>query len=417
MTLNIIKKDEEAIEQQKSFIESLANKINQFQHLETAAEKMTIYSQYLLFVIGKLESTQATILDVLLDAQGGHVNPNLITPTQIKRQLTLIDDNIDQTFLVPGSDSHDFSKLYKTMRIKAYYVNQRMLFKLQVLLLQNVKYQLFNLISVPTFQNDKYVWIEPATKYMLASINRHSFASLDEKELSSCIDYSEDTLICNGVNKLYNALSTKYVGEWKLLNNHYDLDGSCGLKFTPISDVWIKLRQPNQWIYVINKDYPINIICGDRVFHKVLKGEGILTLKEKCTLKHSTMEISSQTELEQQMVGSFIPAINVSHTITKLQDMNVLSLKESSFKRSNTTSIEEILHNIRQQQSLPNSLNGHYIHHYFITYLLLIIIIVFVGFKLYKFKNRNMKKKPVIAEALESIRAFSMPNLTRENVV
>lgn len=61
---------------------------------------------------------------------------------------------------------------------------------------------------------------------------------------------------------------------------------NCNIRVANISsETWIKLRQPNSWIYTLPTQQMIDIGCGSAVYNNLMKGTGILTIHQDCHIK------------------------------------------------------------------------------------------------------------------------------------
>lgn len=406
-TVNIIKKDDAAIANQFNRINNMTKEIQQLSNKEEINHRLLAASFHVLTAIIEYESTQTSILDVLLDAHKSYINPNLLTPNQLKQQIHTIRIHIDKSLLVPEGDTHDVKQLYRIMNVQTTIINNKIIFKIKLPLLLNLHFQLFRLISVPTLQNDKYIWIEPSTKYLMATLNRNYHYPLTEVEYNNCIPYLEDK-ICPNIRQLLTIQAESHICEWKLLNHNTQLDSSCKIKMTAIQDVFIPLAKHNEWIYVIHRKYPIDVICGDASQHYSLSGEGILQIQQECIIRHATMEITARREYKTSFRGSIIPHVNVSDELDKYQQGNY-NQSSNTFVRANISTIEEMIKNQREQEKLPEDLYRHHKIYNTLTCMLIVIAAIWIIYrfikKYKKITNRNTTPTPVP----RITRAISMP--------
>lgn len=94
-----------------------------------------------------------------------------------------------------------------------------------------------------------------------------------------------------------------YKCEIDMLTLKQHLANDCEIKTTKIQDMWIPLQHTNRWIYVLHKDYAVDIICGDEIEHS--------RIRRDCTLKHDTLELSGQNNFQNEIMGSILPQFNL----------------------------------------------------------------------------------------------------------
>lgn len=87
-----------------------------------------------------------------------------------------------------------------------------------------------------------------------------------------------------------------------------------------MQNTWIPLQQANHWIYVLYNAYSIDVICGDEIEHYNINGEGILTIRQDCVLKHETLELTGQTSYKHDVKGSILPQVNLTSEIIKIRN-------------------------------------------------------------------------------------------------
>ena len=100
-----------------------------------------------------------------------------------------------------------------------------------------------------------------------------------------------------------------------LLNHEEGVEPTCIIRKTKPSKIWIQLHKQNKWIYVLNSEYSMNVICDQTITNIRLKGEGILQLRNKCYIKHQTMVLEATNSYNTDLNSSFSPTIDLSHQI------------------------------------------------------------------------------------------------------
>lgn len=411
-TVNIIRKNQEEIQRQYTRISKMTDDIKNLTDKEQIDHRLMTTSFHILTAIMKYETIQNEILDVLLDAHSSRVTTDILSPDQLRRQIMTIEKQVDSSILVPGGNTHDtLQAIYSIMSITAHIMNGKIIFKINLPLLMNEQFQIFKPIAVPTIRGNKYVWIEPGMSYLLATRSRDHYYAMNENEFEGCIDYIERSRICTRRQQIFNMQSTSHACEIKLLNHNKQIDNGCTIKLTPIKPVWIPLSSQNEWIYVIHEEYPIDIVCNQQRQHTELRGEGILRIRQKCSIQHASMEIAAQNEVKTTLTQSILPHVNISNEIIGYTTRDSTQ-ENGEIDILGTGTLQEMIRiQKRREKELPNNLrklNNHHIHHYGLGYLTIFMIIGYAAYQIYQ-RYRRVRHGPRHTNPI--VRSVSMPIL------
>lgn len=415
-TLNIVKRNEDAIVNQTRRINEMINDIGNLSNEQERVFHIMNTIFRISIALTKYESTQTNILNILLDVHNKQVNTNVLSPEQLKLQLQGIHSTVDASILVPGEDAHgELKSLYSTMSIQATTLHEQLVFKITLPLVMNEQFQVFKLLAVPTRQDERYIWVEPSTQFILTTVRRNYYYPISERELDKCALYGNGAIICERKRQMYGSSTSQIGCEIQLLNHGSELNGNCTLRATAIEDTWIALSEPNKWIYVIYNTKQMDVICNDDIEHLPIEGEGIIRLHPHCVIRHSSVEITAQNNYESAIPGSILPEINITMEIAKYKQK--YDATPLSFRRSNISTLNEMIEATKNnEKQLPETLDIHDIHHYGLGYALVLGIICYIIFSFIRRRQQGQKDLPVEMTSTRAARAISMPDLGRENV-
>lgn len=414
-TLNILKKNEDAISAQKDRINNLINDIKHMSDDQNKINGLTVATFHILIAMTKYEATQTNILNALLNVHSGQVSANILTPTQLKLQLQKIHTTIDSSILVPGEDAHDeLRSLYSIMDIQATTTHKQIVFKITLPLILNQQLQVFELRPVPTLHDAKYIWFEPSTTILLTTMKRTHYYPMSKDDLRDCNAYGKNTVICRQKGIMHMSQTTHLGCEIQLLNHEGNLRGNCTFRTTPVRDTWIALREPNKWIYAIYNAPQMDIICNDQLRHQQIRGEGIIHLQPHCSIRHNMFEITAQNNYEDVISASILPELNIVTEIAKYQQTR--SPKLMTFSVTNVTTLDEMIQSTKMKEQLPEQLDGHNLHHYGLGYTLVLVIFAYIIFHIIRYRKARRQDVHIQMEPIRVTRPISMPDLRRENV-
>lgn len=415
-TLNIARKNEDNIILQANRVNKLINDMVNMTNEQQQTNQLLSATLRIANALTKYEHTQTNILNILLDVHNGQINANILTPVRLRTELQKIHGIIDATILVPGEDAHEeLRSLYGIMSIQATTMHEQLIFRITLPLMLNRQFQVFKLISIPTRQNDKYIWFVPSTQFLLTTLQRNYYYPMREAELDKCASYGTNAFICERRQPLVGPQTTHINCEILMLNHDTKLAGNCTFKTTSIEDVWIPLTEPNKWIYAIYNDKKMNVICNGHMEHVKIDGEGILQLQPHCNIKQSTFEIAAQINYDTAIPGSILPEINLTIEIERhKQQYNTTLL---SYSKSNISTLTEMIQATRHnEQQLPETLDVHNIHHYGWGYILLLCVISYGVYHYIQHRRRQPRSITIEELPMQRLRTISMPDLGREDV-
>lgn len=397
-TLNIFQQTNDSIrkkflliDQQLNVLNELLKKNENMSGQVNVTTTLSLLSTHMTLTLMNYQNQQNAILDVILATHAGKIHPLLLTPTQLKQQIQLIRHEIPVSIMLPGSDTPEgLVQLYKVMTSKARIVGDYVIIDILLPLPEREQFQIFNVIPVPTPYNEKYVYIEPSSQFLVTNLQRTLIYQMDD--LDHCTPVSE-YYFCRQNHPMHNRNSEVSRCEMELLNHAKEISPSCNIKTTKPEIVWIQLKYSNQWIFVLDQKYIINMICNNTVTSLELEGDGILHLEPGCTVKHNSVILSTNDLFKTHLTASFNPITNLS------QQMDVWIEQKKSTPGSNFTLFDpdSQIHQIKQDIAYlkdntdkMDNFEWKQVHHFTVPYVSIILVIsLAVVFFLYQMKTRK----------------------------
>lgn len=391
---NIIKKNQEELSFQGQQINAMTTKM----HMLNDTIQIEIYFQsaasYILHELSEYEHKQDALLDVFFDSLKNHVNPDFITPNQLKQQVTIISDQLSNKFLVPEDND-----LYKIIKLTPFIVGKTFFCHIKIPLFLNDNFQIYKIIQFPHIQNSKAFIVNNNNEFIISSLNRQHYQFMSRSDLQNCVNYKQNRVICFQPKQWF---SNQFVTcAWNLFLQHHD--AKCQYNQEPATDFWYELKNKNNWLFSVFSTIEFLTICGNTVSHHEIHGEGLLSLNPNCMLQNQFIQVHPHSSFNDSTNNFVLPKF--TYNSSKLGVNNEISMAEShEYIRANLTQIQKMIEETRNQLHVPNKINKHDIHHYSISYLLLTLLICLVIIWYLKGK----KSKPQILVT----RSISMPNLS-----
>lgn len=213
-----------------------------------------------ILALWEFENLQNAIYDTMTDSNHGKVNPLILTPGQISGQMNLIRGKIPKDLTIYGQDGQ-YLELYKIMTSKVSISGPRIIIEVTFPLIHDEKYQIFNIICIPTHRiGGKYMIIQSNAEFLAASLDRNLYYKLKKIDLDEC-QISGSSFICRQTSPIIRAKQVESENECEInvLKSVNSLV-NCRIQSSPSMTFWRKLTKPKSWIYVLNKNSEINSV-------------------------------------------------------------------------------------------------------------------------------------------------------------
>lgn len=190
------------------------------------------------------------------------------------------------------------------------------------------RYTLYKSTSLPyRIKNNLFSYIVPNYEYVALDQFKEKYVAITENEINQCFNTNENvqTLICKQTFPILTAISTKTC-EINLLRKQ-NITNECDIRISNLtSELWIKLRQPNKYIYVFPEKELMFIKCAEMNENNFYINTGIISYGEDCQIKTNNVEIQAFKTLTSEIITNFIPSvkltINVSYEIENMTLLN-----------------------------------------------------------------------------------------------
>lgn len=149
-------------------------------------------------------------------------------------------------------------------------------------------------------------------------------------EMNNCHHIGGSKLVCKQISPIMTSHNTEFC-EIKLLRNEDNLS-TCDVRISNLtSEIWMKLRQPNSWIYTLPIEETIHISCGKNVFNQKIVGTGILSITAGCEIKTKHILIkgfrTSETIIYKNIIPSIKSAFNFKNTVQEFLKIDKFTMK------------------------------------------------------------------------------------------
>lgn len=336
------------------------------------------------------------IIDGILFSSQNILHPAILTPKQLHQELVNNFRHLPNDLELPVTlDINSIHLILNISRLVCYYVSNRIIFVLQVPLVNTREYVLFHNIALPTpydpTKPKTFSLIIPDNKYIAMTKDKTYYCAFDNLEI--CKTVSPGNFICD-IEQVYSS-DAKPTCESEMLSKVIsEKPSQCKAKvIIGKIDTWKSLRN-NKWIYIQSEPNKISIDClNSKLFEANLLGTGVLNIPKNCIgYCKSTTLIPKYNLLNVTSPINHIPDFNlINDTCCNLDKLNkhinnispvhLNNIDIDNFNFENKMKIEPILNDL---DKIENQQSPHIVqygtHYSVLIILILILLISFLGY-------------------------------------
>lgn len=382
------------IEAQYSFLKRLDNTINQQhklfnQHLnkldqqnlmiKEEVERLKATNEFILSsviannILASLKTIQNTLLDTVTDIYHGKFDIHILSPDQLKDELSIISSHLSKEISLPIDDIHSgVSKLYHLLRVKVKVTKQYLLFEIKIPLLTRESYDIYKIIPIPQLVNNNMINIIPISDYIAMNIQKDSYLSMTETDVQSCLHSDLTTKLCELRGPIYHLQTDQNL----CIKN--DSTNRCQTIINMCKNSWNALETANTYMFYCCEQCTFRLMCGSQITTERVSKAGIVSIGDNCVLKGDSFMIHSHglqvntLHTQADLVAIDIPPINNMINLTVPIPKDEKNQTESRERQASLKEIGRQIDTIGKEdiESDLDQMSYHDVHHYVLIYVL-----------------------------------------------
>ncbi|KAL6258305.1 hypothetical protein P5V15_010252 [Pogonomyrmex californicus] len=191
------------------------------------------------------------LIDGILFGKQGLIHPRIISPQYLIKNSKHIQEQIPYAEFPVAINKEGIDRLIKMSTLHVAYLQDRLVYILQIPLLTPGKYKLYKSIPLPVrqlFDTTKFATIETEIAHIALNKDADNFYEFRQGELEECIA-SDSVFICPATFLLKKIRQTPSCDVEILLNKSIK-SNKCKIKIMELQDTyWKALTTPGNWIY------------------------------------------------------------------------------------------------------------------------------------------------------------------------
>lgn len=308
----------ETLERSLAYNENLLANITTRMQLQVARlvrrEEIDEHLFVITTIMADLISDTTDIIDYLTFAENGLISTRLLPIEEIVAELKEAASQLSRGQHFPfKTQTEDWNVIRRHTTINAFYDPP---FVYTILTIPIVTYPIYELIRImplpiPTRTNT-YTFIKTTHSILAIDRDNHNYITLEENDLNLCIRNNEN-YICDQNHPVY------YVKEEAPCEVHIYIKSpeyttNCETRHIVANrTIWIKISEPQAWIYSTTNKQDVIIQCDDQLENKiVIERIGKIKLRENCKLTTTDVLIKTKKQIGTHNIQLKLPEFNLT---------------------------------------------------------------------------------------------------------
>lgn len=312
--------------------------------------QLNIFSQgllmFVMLLITSFKEKQMKFLEALsLGTKGGN-SPIIIPPNVFYRELSAIRNALSGRAIdLPLTLSKETLPLfYQIASPRSSLRNNQLIIVLTIPLTDMEQYNLYKVTSFPFHMHDNiYQFIVPTHEYIAISRYSQRYVAFTNQELANChstfLPTNQSILTCMELKPIMDVSPSRDDCEITLLTKDL-ISQNCDIRVANVtSEIWIKIREHNSWIYVLPSNTMVRIDClGSDIQNLLINGTGILSIHEDCNIKTDNILIQAFKIYQNEILLEAIPYGKINVNVSRIMN-DIVKFPEIHLKTISSPSV------------------------------------------------------------------------------
>jgi hypothetical protein len=236
--------------------------------------------------LGECRREYDILIDAILNSQKGILQPHIITPAQIVKQIKASQADIPAELTLPVPLSATLQNLIvNIIDLDVFIKNNFLVYVIRLPLTNHVKYNVYHVLPLPIRLEDasnRFIFILPEREYLLMDTAKRYYARLGINEFKECKLVTTRSRVCKPSSPV-QLTHLHEECEVEMLQPLRAIPSSCSRRIAEINQTaWTQL-DGNEWLYVASRPDTLTILCPKQEpTDIVVEGTGRLGLHNNC---------------------------------------------------------------------------------------------------------------------------------------
>ena len=239
------------------------------------------------------------LIDAIMNSQKGILQPQIITPAQIVKQMRISQADIPSELSLPIPLSATYQNLIvNIIEFDVFIKDSFLVYVIRLPLTDHVNYNVYHVLPLPIEiknTDTRFTFIIPEREYLLMDVAKQYYARLKVDEIKECKSISSYHRVCKQ-NSPVQLTHLHEECEVEMLQSIRSIPPSCSQRIAEINQtLWTQLED-NEWLYVAPRPDVLTILCPKQEPSDIeIVGTGKLILHSACKAYGARVLIQSKT--------------------------------------------------------------------------------------------------------------------------
>lgn len=378
-TINLLKRTTEEVNSHfteiKCKIENISATMNESYFVYRESIRFFMITKQMHELVEECEEVQKEGLEILLDANNGHVHPVLISPEQLQSEVARIRNELPAKYVLPGkSTGTKLKEVLHLMRGHGMFIGSQLIIDLKIPLFNRHSSQVYRVIPIPFEQEGTVLIPRIKAPYIVYNFELDSFHYLTQAMLNECKRTLGDETVCEENFPWRDAITNNC--ELAPLRPHIKLN--CAYDEVEKSPYWIQMRHKGNWLFKIFGNASVHIKCSEKQqVIMELPQQGILSLEADCTARIDKVTLVAVHRQRNKITSQF-HSILLKDVSQAEKDVikplgNVLVNHHEEINQ-----LKKLVDDLKKENIQLRGLEFHYLSGHFAFILVIIISIILI---------------------------------------
>lgn len=212
-------------------------------------------------------------------------------------------------------DRENIYELFDIVNIKTAIIDNKLMIILSIPIVNDMPYNLFKVVPIPTQYLNEAIIIQPSTEYILVNKAASHYIPITANEYTKCLLKQDKQIICTPIHPIY--LNKHSQCEFCMFDeiDMDDLAIHCkhNIQKIPNKNYFIKLQPTNHYYAYIKHPLIIRFYCaGKEPEELLLSNHGVLKIDDYCVMKTDGLMIEATHTIGDNTIVINSPNFNAS---------------------------------------------------------------------------------------------------------
>jgi len=239
----------------------------------------------------QLKRSQDAILEAVISAHQGQLNPLILSIKQLEAEMLKIQARLPRGRRLPF-DRSTISDIYRVASVIPQQLENHLIFQISMPLIDVEQFNIYRLTPIPRLDNGKIQLVDTETPYL--GINDHLDRYFPLQNLDDCTELAGERFVCKHNQITYGNGDDSLACSLAAIRNQSS--NGCTFRQVDRSSMWTQLVEPNSWMVALTKELSLMGVCSGESQELRINGSGILSIRSDCIVRSAAVTLQGEPQ-------------------------------------------------------------------------------------------------------------------------